>query len=307
MSKTAALFSGQGSQYPGMGKEFFDEFKYVREIYACGGDILGYDLAKISFTGSAEQLAETVYAQPAIFALSLAGFTAASKELGFKAYCVAGHSLGEYAALCCAGAFSLEDGFRIIKARAEAMTKAGDSDAAMYAVMGSDEDSVRAACRDAGGYVIPANFNHPTQTVISGRSGPAAKAAGALAAKGAKTVKLSVSRAFHTELLVEAAERFKSEISGIKFSPLNLAFYSNLTGGKLQPDDYPDYLYRHTVSPVRFSEQVQSMAADGVDTCVDFGPKRTAASLAKKNAKALAVFGVEDMASLKKLEEALGG
>lgn len=305
MSKTAALFSGQGSQYPGMGKEFFDAFLYVRDIYACGGDILGYDLAKISFTGSDEQLAQTIYAQPAIFALSLAGFTVASRELGFSPYCVAGHSLGEYAALYCAGAFGLEDGFRIIKARAEAMTEAGDSDAAMYAVMGSDEDGIRAACEEAGGYVIPANFNHPGQTVISGNAEPCAKAAEALAAKGAKIVRLSVSRAFHTELLREAAQRFQSDISNIKFSPLKLVFYSNLTGGKLQIDDYSDYLANHTVSPVRFSEQIQSMAADGVDTCVDFGPKRTAATMAKKNTKALTVFGVEDMASLKKLKDAL--
>lgn len=304
MSKTAALFSGQGSQYPGMGQELYENFAYVRDIYDCGGDILGFDLRKLSFEGTEEQLAMTQFAQPAIFALSVSAFTAAAREAEFKPDCVAGHSLGEYAALYCAGAFGLEDGFHVIKARGAAMSGAADGGAAMYAIMGSSEDEVRAACEETDGFVVPVNFNQPGQTVISGKAEPAAAAAGVLAAKGAKAVRLSVSGAFHTALMAAAAEQFRAEISGISFSPLRLGFYSNLTGGRLEIGDYPDYFARHMVSPVLFSQEMRSMADDGVETCAEFGPKRTLATLAKKNVKSMKAFGVEDISSLEKLREA---
>lgn len=307
MSNTAALFSGQGSQYSGMGRELFESFAFVREIYECAGDILGYDLAKISFEADDEQLSHTSYAQPAIFSLSVAAYEAASRELGFAPACVAGHSLGEYSAICCAKAFSIEDGFRIIKARADAMSGASSKNTAMYAILGGDVELVKKACEEAGGFVVPVNFNQPSQTVISGEAGPAAKACEILGAAGAKTVKLNVSGAFHTKLMADAAEKLKAEIGGIKFSPLAVPFYSNLTGDRLEIEDYPEYFAKHMVSPVRFSEQITSMSRDGVDSCVEFGPKRTAATLAKKNVKALSVMGVEDKASLEKLREMLGG
>jgi [acyl-carrier-protein] S-malonyltransferase len=198
--------------------------------------------------------------------------------------------------------FSLEDGFRIIKARAKALSGATAAGAmAMYAIMGKDAETVAAACEAAGGYVVPANYNAETQIVISGLEEYAAKAAESLANAGAKTVRLNVSGAFHTALMEDAALQFKEEIKAIAFEPLKYAFYSNVTGEMLLPESYPEYFYRHCVSPVLFAKQAQSMAADGVEICVDFGPKKTAAALLKKNVRPLLVYGVEDLDTLKKL------
>jgi [acyl-carrier-protein] S-malonyltransferase len=288
-AKIAALFSGQGSQYPGMGKALFEASPAARAVYECAGDVLGFDVATVSFTGSAEELSRTFVSQPAIFTLSMAAWAAAGDLLPPVA-AVAGHSLGEFAALCCAGAYSLEDGFRLIKARAAAMEEAaGANPGAMAAVLGSDEETVAAACEATPGFVLPVNFNLPSQTVISGDVEAVEAAAAKLAGGGARIVRLAVSSAFHTERMHTAAKRFQAEIAGIPFHTPTIDFYSNLTGGKLIPEDYPAYFARHMVSPVRFVEQVAALVADGVDTCVEFGPGRTVATLAKKNARTLTV------------------
>jgi [acyl-carrier-protein] S-malonyltransferase len=171
------------------------------------------------------------------------------------------------------------------------MSELSGEPGAMYAVA-ADAETVTEACKNAGGFVIAANFNAPGQTVISGLLEPAARAAEALAAKGCKTVKLNVSGAFHTVLMSQAAERLRRAAEAFAYAPLKTVFYSNVTGGMLEIENYPEYFERHTVSPVMFSAQVRSMAEDGVTACVDFGPKKTAATLAKKNRRELNIAGI---------------
>ena len=295
----AALFAGQGSQSPGMGKSLFEESAAAREVFACAGDILGFDLARVCFEGTAEEIANTAICQPALFAVSLAAWEAAHGQLPAPA-AVAGHSVGEYAALYCAGAFSMEDGFRLIGARAKAMeTAARMVPGTMVAIAGMEADLIREVCAKHGD-VWAVNFNLPNQTVISGGVSACLAAAEELAGLGAKTTRLSVDSAFHTPMMQPAADQFRDLIGGIRYYDLNCDFYSNTTGGRLDVDDYTEYFVNHMLSPVLFAQEVAALSEAGIDTCIEFGAGKTASALAKKNNRALSVMNIECAQTLQK-------
>ncbi|MBQ8568616.1 MAG: ACP S-malonyltransferase [Oscillospiraceae bacterium] len=305
MAKTVFLFSGQGCQYPGMGAELIGRYAEVKAIFDEASEILGFDLADKCTNGDAAELAKTVIAQPAIMAVSLSAFEAA-KLNSIEATAVAGHSLGEYAAMTASGMLSRADAFRVIKARSEAMQKAAETaGGAMCAIIGKDLSCVEQVCSETDGYVVPVNYNSLAQTVIAGETEAVDKAAARFAEMGFRTAKLAVASAFHSKLMQPAADEFLAAIKDVQFAKPQVDFYSNITGAALTDfDNIPEKLAQHIVSPVRFTDELAAMQAAGYDRYVELGPGKVLSGLVKKTLKGVEIFNVEDNASLDKLIEA---
>ena len=288
---TIALFSGQGSQYEKMGLDLVQQDAALEEIFEVASEVLGFDLYAVIADSDAQTLAHTIYAQPAIMA---------AKKRGFTYDAVAGHSLGEYAAMVASGMLSLEDGFRVIKARSEAMDAAAKAaDGAMCAILKLAPAEVERICQETEGYVIPANYNSSVQTVIAGDRDAVEKAAAACAALKARAVPLAVASAFHTKLMQPAADTFYKAIQNVKFSAPTVPFYSNVLGAvRTDFSDMPKALAEHIVSPVRFTDELAAMQAAGIDTFVEFGPKSVLTGLVKKTLKGVTAKNVENVDTL---------
>lgn len=308
MSKTMLLFSGQGSQYVGMGKELYESSEGARAIAKAACEVLGRDICPIMFGGAAEELALTVNSQPAIMLCSLMALECA-KEKGLKFDGVAGHSLGEYAALAASGMVSVQDGFRLIKARAEAMQKAAEtSSGAMYAIIGPTPQEIETACEKTEGYVVPVNYNSPVQTVIAGESA-AAEAASKLisetsTAKRVKVVKLNVASAFHSEIMRPAADEFLEAAKTVTFAAPKCEFYSNVLGEKLSDfSQMPQMLAKHIVSPVKFTSELAQMQQAGYTDYIELGPGKVLTGLVKKTLDGVRAVNVENVETLAKAFE----
>ena len=304
--KKAFLFSGQGSQYPGMGKELAEKYAANIRVLECGSDIMGFDLMKKLTESTPEELAQTRLSQPAIFTASVLALTAACEE-GLDCEAVAGHSLGEYAAMYASGVLPLEDAFKAIKLRSAAMAKASEnSHGAMAAVVGAENSQIDEVCASVSGFVAPANYNSPVQTVIAGEAAAVDEAIAKFTEMGKRCVKLSVSAAFHTKLMQSAADEFKEQIKDMKFGKPDVDFYSNLYGKKLEDfSDMPGYLAAHICSPVKFADELNAMQNAGIEAFVELGPGHVLTGLVRKTLKGVKNANIENNDTMEKTLAAL--
>ena len=300
--KLALVFPGQGSQSVGMLNSFADS-KPVRDTFAEAAEVLQQDLWKLAADGPAEELNSTINTQPLMLTAAYAVYRAWREAGGEQPAIVAGHSLGEYTALVVAGVISLRDALPLVRFRAQAMQEAVPVGAgAMAAILGLDDDVVRAACAEAAqGEVVEAvNFNAPNQVVIAGHKAAVERGAAAAKAKGAKrAVMLPVSAPFHASLLKPAAQRLEQYLAGITFNVPQIPVINNVDVATVSdPQQIKDALARQACNPVRWVEVIQQMVRSGVTDVGECGPGRVLAGMTKRIDGALNGFAIADAASL---------
>jgi [acyl-carrier-protein] S-malonyltransferase len=284
-SVKSVLFPGQGSQFPGMARELFDQNLDARALLTRANDILGFRLTDTMFGGTDEDLRRTNVTQPAIFVHSVAQFVAQSN---FQPANTAGHSLGEFSALVAAGVLKFEDALLLVARRAEAMQAACEEQpGTMAAILGLDDATVERICQEitnGGNVVVAANYNCPGQLVISGSAEGVAQACEALKAAGAKrALPLPVGGAFHSPLMQSAAAALAEAIEKTTFSPARCPVYQNVDAlPHTNPAEIKANLLAQLTAPVRWTQLVQRMAADGATEFVECGPGKVLQGLVKK-------------------------
>jgi [acyl-carrier-protein] S-malonyltransferase len=309
MSKIGFVFSGQGSQYIGMGKELYENIPACRKVFEEADDVLGLSISKMCFEGPKEDLDKTENTQPAVVAVSTAALRAL-EESGIKAEVAAGFSLGEYSALICSGALNFKDGISLVKKRGAFMQSAVPVGiGTMAAVLGLERDIVINCCQRAGteGVVEAVNFNCPGQIVIAGEVKAVEKAVELAKAEGAsRSLMLPVSAPFHSSMLSPAAQKLKEELEKIQIGELRLPVLANVNADYINSvDDIRGLLVKQAMSPVLWEDIIRKMLKDGVDTFIELGPGRTLSGFIKKIDRKVTTLNVEDLKSLEKTLETL--
>lgn len=277
------VFPGQGAQFSGMGKDLYNNSEKAKELFNKANEILGFDITKIMFEGSDEELKQTKVTQPAIFLHS----TILAEVLGddFKPNMVAGHSLGELSALVANKTLAFEDGLRLVYQRALAMQEACEKEpSTMAAILGLEDDVVEAVCEEVDGIVVAANYNCPGQLVISGAIDAIDKACELATEKGAKrALKLPVGGAFHSPLMEPARENLAKAIAETTFSTPTCPVYQNVTASAVSnPEEIKENLMAQLTAPVRWTQTMKAMIADGCEEIVEVGPGKVLQGLFKK-------------------------
>jgi len=306
VKRIAFLFPGQGSQAVGMGFEFYQEYDFVRELFDMAEEITRTHLSKLCFKGPMEDLTATVNLQPAVTAVNLAGLAAINRE-GLRADISAGHSLGEYSALCSAGVVSPEDTFRLVYKRGELMHRESlKQQGAMHAVIGLPIETVEELISsvDAPGVVSVANHNMETQIVTTGSPESVQAVSDLAVTRGARAIPLKVSGAWHSSLISGAEKEFEAFLGGILFKEPETPVVHNATADvSPDPDEIKMILTKQLCSPVRWYDSVRKLMDEGVEIFVEIGPGKVLSGLVKKILPKGHPFSLYTVNSMKTLEQ----
>ena len=296
----AFVFPGQGAQFPGMGKDLYDNNPKAKELFDKANEILGFEITKIMFEGTPEELKQTNVTQPAVFLHSVISAICAGEKAQYDM--VGGHSLGEFSALVAAGALSFEDGLKLVSQRAQAMQKACEAaPSTMAAIIGLDDETIEKICAEVStpdNIVVPANYNNPGQLVISGTNEAIAAACEALKAAGAKrAMPLPVGGAFHSPLMQPAKDELQAAIEATTFQTPKCPVYQNVDAkAHTDADEIKQNLIAQLTAPVRWTYEVQAMIADGATDFNECGPGKALQGMIAKIAKgndAISIHGLE--------------
>ena len=294
--KHAFVFPGQGSQFPGMGKEHYEQSAFAKKLFEQANEILGFRISDLMFNGSEEDLKKTDVTQPAVFLHSIIAFRAIE---GIHPDMVAGHSLGEFSALVANGTLSFEDGLSLVSIRARAMQKACElQPSTMAAVLGLADEAVEKICNDVaaetGEVVVPANYNCPGQLVISGSIRGIEVPCERMKAGGAKrALVLPVGGAFHSPLMAPAGAELEAAINSTKFHQPNCAVYQNVVArAVMDRDEIKTHLVEQLTRPVKWTQSVQAMIADGAIKFTEVGPGKVLQGLIAKIDRGVTTEGV---------------
>lgn len=305
--KIAFVFPGQGSQSVGMGKDLYDNFEAAKNVFDCADKVLGKSITTICFEGPEEDLKQTINTQPSIVTTSIAALEAFKSQLNIEAYATAGHSLGEYCAMYASGVMNLETTLKAIQKRADLMgaTKGG----AMAAILNAPEGSLEKALEEASsvGYVDVANYNSPAQVVITGDETAVAKAGELLSAAGARrVVPLAVSGAFHSKFMENAGHEFANFVSELELNNASIPVFTNVDAqATVLGAEFKHKMPKQIYSSVQWTQTIQNMVSEGVDTIIEIGPGKVLSGLVKKIDPSVKTYNIFDKNSLESTISAL--
>lgn len=311
MSKTAIIFTGQGAQSVGMGRDVAERFPRAAEVYDQASEILGYDIKALCFEGPAERLEQTDIQQPTIFTTSVAIWRAMYEgaDLAEPPVAMAGLSLGEYTALHAAESVAFEDALRLVQRRGELMQAAARAvDSGMVSAMGLNDEQIESVCAEAGqvGMIVPANYNCPGQVVLSGEKQACVKAAELIEQAGGRAIPLQVAGAFHSPIMQPAADGLAEKLNGTTFFEPKVPVVANVNARYHEgPESIRQWLTEQLTQPVRWQASMEMLLAQGVERFIEVGPGRILTGLMRKISRRTPIINVSSADSIDQLSEQL--